>query len=79
MPSKDGNTVTISSQSGTIGANAIMPKNKDPKMLIDRHEEQRSRARAATLSRHYRSIGPAAILAALLFRKPAMADGGRSR
>ncbi|MBO6719264.1 MAG: transcriptional regulator [Rhizobiaceae bacterium] len=31
-------------------------------------EHQRARARGASLSRHYRSIGPAAIIAALMFQ-----------
>lgn len=37
-------------------------------MSLSRHEQQRVRARAASLSRHYGSIGPAAIIAALMFR-----------
>ena len=37
-------------------------------MSLSRHEQQRARARAASLSRHYRSIGPAAIIAALMFQ-----------
>jgi hypothetical protein len=37
-------------------------------MPIADHEQQRVRARAAQLSRHYRSIGPAAIIAALMFQ-----------
>ncbi len=48
-------------------------------MTFTRHEQERARASAATLSCHYRSIGPAAVLAALLFRKPAYDTGGRSR
>ena len=37
-------------------------------MPITDHEQQRARARGAQLSRHYRSIGPAAIIAALMFQ-----------
>jgi hypothetical protein len=37
-------------------------------MQLTEHEQQRARAKAATLSRHYRSIGPAAIIAALMFQ-----------
>ena len=40
-------------------------------MDIRTHEAARARAEYAQLTRHYRSIGPAAILAALLFRRPA--------
>lgn len=37
-------------------------------MQLSEHEQQRARAKAAPLSRHYRSIGPAAIIAALMFQ-----------
>lgn len=37
-------------------------------MKLADHERQRARARAATLLCHYRSIGPAAIIAALMFQ-----------
>jgi hypothetical protein len=37
-------------------------------MQLNEHEQQRARARATVLSRHYRSIGPAAIVAALMFQ-----------
>lgn len=40
-------------------------------MDIRTHETARTRAEYAQLTRHYRAIGPAAILAALLFRQPA--------
>jgi hypothetical protein len=40
-------------------------------MDIRTHETTRTRAEYAQLTRHYRAIGPAAILAALLFRRPA--------
>lgn len=40
-------------------------------MDIRTHETTRIRAEYAQLTRHYRAIGPAAILAALLFRRPA--------
>ena len=40
-------------------------------MNIRTHEAARVRAQYASLTRHYRAIGPAAILAALMFRKPA--------
>lgn len=40
-------------------------------MDIRTHETARTRAEYAQLTRHYRAIGPAAILAALLFRRPA--------
>lgn len=40
-------------------------------MNIRSHEAARNRAKYANLTQHYRAIGPAAILAALMFRKPA--------
>ena len=60
--------VTISSQSGPYGVAILMPRPRKKKMSLSRHEQQRARARAANLSRHYGSIGPAAIIAALMFR-----------
>ena len=39
-------------------------------MSIRIHEAARNRAQYATLTQHYRAIGSAAILAALMFRKP---------
>jgi hypothetical protein len=51
---------------------AITPSDthstKGTEMQIADHEQQRSRARAHMLSRHYRQIGPAAIIAALMFQ-----------
>lgn len=41
-------------------------------MDIRTHETARARAEYAQLTRHYRAIGPAAILAALLFRRSAL-------
>lgn len=40
-------------------------------MNIRTHEAARTRAQYASLTQHYRGIGSAAILAALMFRKPA--------
>ena len=40
-------------------------------MNIRNHEAARRRAQYANLTQHYRAIGSGAILAALLFRKPA--------
>jgi len=46
-------------------------------MNIRHHEAARTRAKYASLTSHYRAIGPAAILAALMFRKPAHANRSR--
>lgn len=42
-------------------------------MNIRTHEAARVRAQYASLTRHYGAIGSAAILAALMFRKPKQA------
>jgi hypothetical protein len=52
-------------------------KTRNEKMNIRTHEAARVRAQYASLTRHYRQIGPAAILAALMFRKPAQTTRSR--
>lgn len=47
------------------------PSEGEETMDFRTHEAARVREQAEALTRHYRSIGPAAILAALLFRRPA--------
>jgi hypothetical protein len=60
----------------SIGQTSI--KAEEGTMDFHAHETARIRAQGAPLTRHYRAIGPAAILAALLFRKP-LHSGVRSR
>jgi hypothetical protein len=50
-------------------------------MSAFKSDQERARAQYATLTRHYRAIGPAAIVAALLAakkRKPAPAVPGKA-
>ena len=53
---------------------------REEKMSVKKSEAERARAKAAPLARHYRAIGPAAIVAALICarKKPATPVGTKT-
>jgi hypothetical protein len=55
-------------------------KIREEKMSVKKIEAQRERAKAALLAKHYRAIGPAAIVAALICarKKPAKPAGAKA-